>query len=967
MPSRREFLGLVGVGALTKLGSRLTSDEAKDPGSGYKSSGFGPNELAEGGGTNDPSRDIMGAGNPKAYGAGYFGDWITDQFGLPAYRYTCDQTSDPKAQTPVHKEWRGATDHTHQVGNDRLAAAVSNYGYIQVRQDEGSPKFLNDYSPENDLYGGGVGFLTDGKTILSTYYPGGADSFERIFGAGYFRKVVKGVGYEIDQVIFAPFGDDPVLISQVTITNRGSETKKLRWLEYWGCQPYQFSYRSFMEAAMQGGAVKTPELRRRFAERFSHEFQAVESGAGILEKKKFLGRSHEDERAWQGLQGFLKKNPNTFLGGPTPDPPPRAGFDDLTPPATFLISLDGPLSGFTSNAKAFFGTGGIGHPSGLAEKLDNSLASTGPKSALLAERTLELAPGESRSMYFLYGYLPEGFVLEELAAKYKKTPASQWRDSSMHWKTDGVRLRVASEPWVERETAWHNYYLRSNLTYDSFFGEHILSQGHVYQYIMGFQGAARDPLQHAMPFIFSRPETVREVLRYTLKEIQADGSIPYGIVGSGVPMPTLYRPSDQELWLLWLAAEYVLATRDTAFLEEKIPAYPRRDPGPEDATVGRLLALCCEHVTVSLGSGVHGLMRLSNGDWNDSLVVGNISPEMYAAIRAFGESVLNAAMASFALDHYSRMLKYVGNSVLADHVRIQAAAQRDAVREQWTGQWFRRAWLASMLGWVGEKQIWLEPQPWAIIGGAATPEQAVKLVDTIDKSLRRPSPIGAMLHAEPMSQMGLPAGILTNGGIWPSINGTLIWALALVDGAMAWDEWKKNTLAAHAEAYPEVWYGIWSGPDSYNSTLSKYPGQTMFAQKAAGDHPAVDWGLNWTDFPVMNMHPHAWPLYSAVKLLGLEFTDTGLAFRPGLPLDDYELDSPLLGFKKSRSGYSGWYAPAKAGQWSVEIKVSQPDFDRLKRIEVNGDSKSVVRPSDAVIRFTGSSEPGKPLRWKITK
>ena len=967
MPSRREFLGLVGVGALTRLGSRLSAEgtHALGPGSRVQSAGLGWRTTDVG--NSGTSLDGDGASQAKSYGAGHFGDWITDQFGLPAYRYTCDQRSDPKARTPVHKEWRAETDHTHQVGNDRLVAAVSNYGYLQVRQDEGSPKFLNDYSPEDGRYGGGVGFLTDGKIRLSTYYPGGGDSFERIFGAGYFRKVVKGGGYEIDQVIFAPFGDDPVLISQVTIANRGGEPKKLRWIEYWGCQPYQFSYRSFMEASLQGGATKAPGLRRRFAERFAHQFKALEGGVGLLEAKRFLGRTPEEETAWQRVQGFLKKNPNTFFGGPMPDLSPDAGFEDLAPPPTFLVSMDGPIAGFTSDGRAFFGAGGIGNPSGLADQLGNSLFSTGPQSALVVERAFELAAGESRSIYFLYGYLPQGFTVEGLSAKYKKDLPSQWRDSSIRWKNDGVRLRVAADPWVERETAWHNYYLRSNLTYDSFFGEHILSQGHVYQYIIGFQGAARDPLQHAMPFVFSRPEIVREVVRYTLKEIQPDGSIPYGVVGSGVPMPAQYRPSDQELWLLWLTAEYVLGTRDFGFLADRIPAYPRRKAGPGDSSVGQLLDRCYQHVVGSIGAGEHGLMRLSNGDWNDSLIVGNISPELHADIKAHAESVLNAAMASYALDHYSRMLKFVGKTALAARVRNQAEAQRQAVRQQWTGQWFRRAWLAEQLGWTGEKQIWLEPQPWAIIGGAATPEQTAKLVGTVDRLLRRPSPIGAMLHAEAISQMGLPAGILTNGGIWPSINGTLIWALALYDGAMAWDEWKKNSLALHAEAYPDVWYGIWSGPDSYNSTLSKYPGQTMFAQKATGGQPAVDWGQNWTDFPVMNMHPHAWPLYSAVKLVGLEFNETGLAFKPSLPLDDYELDSPLVGFKKSQDGYTGWYAPARWGRWTVEVKLPPSDLARLTRIEINGESRSVGRPSDAVIRFTGASEPRNPMRWKITK
>ena len=56
---------------------------------------------------------------------------------------------------------------------------------------------------------------------------------------------------------------------------------------------------------------------------------------------------------------------------------------------------------------------------------------------------------------------------------------------------------------------------------------------------MGFQGAARDPLQHALPFLFSDPHIVKEILRYTLKEVRPDGSIPYGIVGHGIIVPAV--------------------------------------------------------------------------------------------------------------------------------------------------------------------------------------------------------------------------------------------------------------------------------------------------------------------------------------------------------------------------------------------------------------------------------------------
>lgn len=896
------------------------------------------------------------------FGSGAFGEWTTDSFGLPAYRYTCNQTIDPRAVTPVHKEWRSPTDHTHQVGNDRLVAAVSNYGYVQVRQDEGSPKFLNDYCPEESHYGGGIGFLADGESTLSTYFTGKEGSFERILGMGYFRKRVADRKYEIDQTIFAPFGDDPVLISQVTITNRSHQPANPRWVEYWGCHNYQLSYRAMMEAFSLGESTKAAELRRDFGGRFSHAIRPVKGGAGLFDTQTFIGRSPQEEQLWANVKAAAVQDPTGFYGGPIPPLAPDATMDDLHPPRTLLVSLDAPADGFATNAREFF-QGGVEQPAGMNALLNGDLSAAGPESAFFLERRINLRPGESRTLYFLYGYLPEGFDLDGLVAKYSRSTSELWKQSSSSWKRDGIRFRTDAHPWIERETAWHNYYLRSDLTYDSFFREHILSQGHVYQYIHGFQGAARDPLQHALPFIFSDPQVVREIIRYTLKEMQPDGSIPWGIVGSSVPEPCIYRPSDLELWLLWLASEYVLATRDKEFLSEKVPTYPHRHSVPGDRTVGELLARAYTHLTEGIGVGKHGLMRLLNGDWNDDVVVAYVPHAQEKEVREQGESVLNAAMASYVLGYYGQMLSATGDTKLAAEASAKAEAQRVAVRNQWVGRWFRRAWLSPQLGWVGEDQVWLETQPWAVIGGAATRAQTQTLVTSLDELVRKPSPIGAMLQNKGNPHLGRPVGIGNNAGVWPSINGTLIWALAMVNGPMAWDEWKKNSLALHAEAYPNIWYGIWSGPDTYNSVLSKYPGQTIFAEPHPnGSEP--DHGVYWTDFPVMNMHPHAWPLYSAAKLLGLEFNESGVNFQPTLPLNEYEFSSPLLGFRKSTQGYSGWYAPLRAGHWNIAIKLPPAETAQVRHIAVNG-VEAPLTASEQGIHFSGESTPEKPMRWSF--
>ncbi len=206
-------------------------------------------------------------------------------------------------------------------------------------------------------------------------------------------------------MIFAPFGDDPVLVSQVTISNAGPSAANLRWIEYWGCQVYQFSFRAFIEL-FAGKSMH--EMRRDFGARFAHHFRRVDGNSGLMESKKFLGRDPAEEQRFQGMVSRLEKSPNVFLTAPDPKASKDADFDDLNPPPTFLISLDAPASGMSTNGKAFFGAGGRTIRQGWSANWMATSGQTGPESALLLERKFALKPGESRTLTFLYGYVPPG-------------------------------------------------------------------------------------------------------------------------------------------------------------------------------------------------------------------------------------------------------------------------------------------------------------------------------------------------------------------------------------------------------------------------------------------------------------------------------------------------------------------------------------------------------------------------------
>ena len=124
--------------------------------------------------------------------------------------------------------------------------------------------------------------------------------------------------------------------------------------------------------------------------------------------------------------------------------------------------------------------------------------------------------------------------------------------------------------------------------------------------------------------------------------------------------------------------------------------------------------------------------------------------------------------------------------------------------------------------------------------------------------------------------------------------------------------------------------------------------------------------LRYTDFPIANLHSHACTLYSAAKLLDVEFTPEGVDLAPRLPLADYRFDSPLLGAAKGPDGYEGWYAPSQAGEWRIRLRIAPDEIERHPSVEVNG-GRVRPQPAAGAIELRGKSAPGSPLRWALRR
>jgi hypothetical protein len=222
---------------------------------------------------------------------------------------------------------------------------------------------------------------------------------------------------------------------------------------------------------------------------------------------------------------------------------------------------------------------------------------------------------------------------------------------------------------------------------------------------------------------------------------------------------------------------------------------------------------------------------------------------------AQGESVLNSAMAAWVLPRYAVLAERLGDLVTAAEARKLGEELRGLVAEEWTGRWFRRAYGPGAV--VGDSDMWLEVQPWAILCGAAPPGRAAELLRRIEATAAAGSPLGARLRWPVREHYG-PGGV---GTIWYAINMTLIWAAADHVPELGWQWWRRMSLAAHANAYPDVWEGTLSGPDAYLAPETDRPGRTW---------DLADLGIAMQAYPVANLHSHSQPLLAYLRLLGVE-------------------------------------------------------------------------------------------------
>lgn len=400
------------------------------------------------------------------------------------------------------------------------------------------------------------------------------------------------------------------------------------------------------------------------------------------------------------------------------------------------------------------------------------------------------------------------------------------------------------DPWMAEEAVWSLGQLYSFEAYDSSAGEHYLNLGGY-----GWAGfGAREVPETAMTVAAWDPGLAFSCLRWTAKIQYQNGDIPHCHAfrrpEPGEQLSTGHRESDNEIWFVLACAEVIRVTGREAFLDEVLPFW---DGG--EGTVLEHLRRAVLWIREGVGTGVHGLIRIAEGDWNDYL--------SHVGRNGRGESMMNTGMACAAL---GRLAPLVLNRdpVFAAECGNFLASLRAAAAAAFDGTFFVRGYTdeGRPFGTEEEDRVFINAQSWCVLGGCGTREmRETALRSVLEKCF---SPLGLTLMSRPyscppppeVSTCPIPVGEGENGGVWPQTVHWVIWALV----ELGWKEearevWKRMSLRNHARLHPETPFGIFNGPDCYSSHFSgEREGWTQVEMLARASFPPMNPMVAWQAF-----------------------------------------------------------------------------------------------------------------------
>ncbi|MCI7492086.1 MAG: glycosyl transferase [Lachnobacterium sp.] len=622
--------------------------------------------------------------------------------------------------------------------------------------------------------GGRYFYIKDNDTIWS---PGWApvktdlDSYECRHGMGYTIITGKKNGLSAEVTFFVP-QDYNGEIQSVVLKNESNETKT-------------FQFFSFIEWCLWNAQDDSTNFQRNFN---TGEVEIVDST--IFHKTEY------------------KERRNHFA----------------------FYTVNDTIDGYDTDREAFLGLyNGFENPQVVAAGKSSNSVADGWSPIASHYKEITLAPGETKQLVFLLGYV-ENPVEEKFNADGSMNKSRAYAMMEQYNTPEKVEAGLAAlkEMWdnlLSKYTVktpddkmnrmvniWNQYQcmVTFNMSRSASYFESGIGRG------MGF----RDSCQDLLGFVHLIPDRARQRILDIASTQFEDGSAYHQYqpltkrgnadIGSGF--------NDDPLWLIAGTSAYIKETGDYSILDELTPY-------DNDMSVAtdfmEHLRRSFNYITNHLGP--HGLPQIGRADWNDCLNLNCFSKEPGESFQTFGpsegpnaESVFIAGMYVKYGKEYAAICRHRGLNDESDKVMADVAAMEKTVMDAgWDGEWYLRAY-DHYKHKIGSKEceegkIFIEPQGFCTIAEIGLKEgYCLKAMESVEKYLD--TKYGIVLLQPPYHRYHLelgeissyPPGYKENAGIfchnnpWISIGETVVGR-----GNRAWTVYTK-TCPAYIEDISEI-------------------------------------------------------------------------------------------------------------------------------------------------------------------
>lgn len=442
-----------------------------------------------------------------------------------------------------------------------------------------------------------------------------------------------------------------------------------------------------------------------------------------------------------------------------------------------FFDADGSTRGanvsMTGDRREFLGrNGSLKNPAAMGRaRLSNKLgAGLDPCAAI--QVPFELASGQEREIIFRLGAAGRRGNDVSAMVKHLRDPQelltslqavrTYWQRTlgAVQVQTPDPALNVLVNGWLLYQTIACRLWARSGY------------------YQSGGAFGFRDQLQDSMALVHAEPELLRSHLLRSAARQFLEGDVQHWWhppQGRGVRT----RCSDDFLWLPQATCRYVLATGDTAVLDEMAHFLEGRPVNPEDdsyydlpvrsESAATLYEHCVRALRRSFGTGSHGLPLMGSGDWNDGMNL--------VGIKGRGESVWLGFFLFDTLQRFAKLAQGRGDSAFARECLDKAEALRHAIDQHgWDGQWYRRAYFddGTPLGTASNAECQIDSisQSWSVLSGAGDRARSGLAMNAVDQRLvKRDSGLIQLLDPpfdtsdlNPGYIKGYVPGVRENGG-----------------------------------------------------------------------------------------------------------------------------------------------------------------------------------------------------------